>query len=69
MGAIHPTQQAAENYCLLIKAKILISREDISIVKKQVKDTYAKIMKHEFTLGCGEEDCKWCNFVKENTLN
>ena len=51
-----------------IKVKIPFSKEDISIVKTQVKETYAKIMNHEFTEGCGEEDCKWCNFVKANRL-
>jgi DNA helicase-2/ATP-dependent DNA helicase PcrA len=49
-----------------VKAKIPFSKEDISIVKKQVKETYAKIMSHEFTQGCGDKDCRWCDFVKEN---
>ena len=49
-----------------VKAKILISKEDISIVKAQVKETYTKIMNHEFAQGCGEEDCAWCNFEKGN---
>jgi DNA helicase-2/ATP-dependent DNA helicase PcrA len=57
-----------------IKVKIPFSKEDITTVKAQVKDTYTKIMNHEFTQGCGKvkgtvkenEECKWCNFVKEN---
>ena len=49
-----------------IKAKILVSKEDVAIVKKQIKEVYTKIMNHEFTKGCGEKDCKWCNFVKQN---
>ncbi|TAL61364.1 MAG: hypothetical protein EPN85_05055 [Bacteroidetes bacterium] len=48
-----------------VKVKIPFSKEDISIVKKQVKETYAKIMNHEFTRGCGEKDCRWCNFAKD----
>ena len=51
-----------------VKAKIPISQEDISIVKTQIKETYTKIMNHEFAQGCGKDDCKWCNFVKTNTL-
>jgi len=49
-----------------VKAKIMVSKEDIFIVKNQIKETYTKIMNHEFTQGCGEEDCVWCNFVKQN---
>ncbi|MBL4658701.1 MAG: ATP-dependent helicase, partial [Flavobacteriales bacterium] len=37
--------------------------EGIIFVKDQIRDTYKKIMNHEFTEGCGEEDCDWCNFV------
>jgi len=49
-----------------VKAKILVTQEDVAIVKKQIKNSYIKIMNHEFTEGCGEEDCKWCNFVRSN---
>lgn len=49
-----------------VKAKIVVTREDIATVKMQIKDTYTKIMNHEFTAGCGKEDCKWCSFVKNN---
>jgi DNA helicase-2/ATP-dependent DNA helicase PcrA len=49
-----------------IKKKLLVTKEDISIVRNQIKDVYIKIMNHEFTEGCGDEDCIWCNFVKAN---
>jgi DNA helicase-2/ATP-dependent DNA helicase PcrA len=49
-----------------VKVKVPFSKEDIATVKSQIKDTYTKIMNHEFTRGCGEEDCVWCNFVKQN---
>ncbi|MDF1697297.1 MAG: ATP-dependent DNA helicase [Saprospiraceae bacterium] len=39
---------------------------EMDIVGEQLTDTYAKIKKHEFTTGCEEENCKWCNFVNEN---
>ena len=50
-----------------VKVKLSVSKEDISIVKKQIKEVYGKIMNHEFTQGCGEEDCRWCRFVKNQS--
>ncbi|MFH1005729.1 MAG: ATP-dependent DNA helicase [Bacteroidota bacterium] len=49
-----------------VKKKIIVTKEDIVIVKNQIKDVYSKIMNHEFNQGCGEKDCYWCNFVKQN---
>jgi DNA helicase-2/ATP-dependent DNA helicase PcrA len=49
-----------------VKEKVVIDPLSLSIVKEQIKDTYKKIMNFEFTKGCGEEDCQWCNFVKYN---
>lgn len=48
--------------------KVLITREDITIVLQQITDTWQKIQNHEFSKGCGKEDCQWCNFVKENEM-
>lgn len=48
------------------KKKIQIFPEDLEAVKKQIETVYQKIMNHEFTQGCGKEDCTWCNFVREN---
>ncbi len=49
--------------------KIIISKEDIAIVLDQITDTWQKIQNHEFSKGCGKEDCQWCNFVKDNHLH
>ncbi len=38
--------------------------QDEEIVIKQMKDTYASIMNHDFDKGCGKDDCYWCNFTK-----
>ncbi len=46
--------------------KIVITQEDIAIVLSQITDTWQKIQNHEFSKGCGKDDCHWCNFVKEN---
>jgi DNA helicase-2/ATP-dependent DNA helicase PcrA len=47
------------------KARINITAEDIATVEQQIKDTYARIQNKEFSKGCGEPECKWCNFVKD----
>ena len=52
-----------ENY---IKEKIVIAPEDLTVVKAQIKDAYARIMNQEFTTGCGKDDCHWCAFVRSN---
>ncbi len=49
-----------------IKQKVVITPEDLDIVRAQIKDTYTKIKNHEFTQGCGKEDCSWCTFVRTN---
>ena len=43
--------------------------EDELQIRDWMKDAYARIMKHDFYEGCGEENCTWCNFVKDNQLN
>lgn len=52
-----------ENYPL---EKVIITKEDIEIVKNQISTTYEKILNHEFNEGCGKEECHWCKFVKTN---
>lgn len=49
-----------------VKRKLIISPEDVKIVKNQVKEAYRRILNHDFMPGCGKEDCQWCNFVKNN---
>ena len=49
--------------------KLIITREDIEIVLDQITDTWQKIQNHEFSKGCGKEDCHWCNFVKDNQMH
>jgi DNA helicase-2/ATP-dependent DNA helicase PcrA len=49
--------------------KIEITPSDIEIVTAQVKEVWEKIGRHEFSTGCGKEDCHWCNFVKDNKLS
>jgi DNA helicase-2/ATP-dependent DNA helicase PcrA len=39
---------------------------EIEKVGEQLQSTYAAILAHEFTPGCGDADCQWCNFVNWN---
>ncbi|MDB5198399.1 MAG: ATP-dependent helicase [Chitinophagaceae bacterium] len=48
--------------------KITIEPEDIETVSQQITDVWNKIQNRDFYTGCGKEDCRWCNFVKENKL-
>jgi DNA helicase-2/ATP-dependent DNA helicase PcrA len=46
--------------------KFYPNAEEIAFVKSQIRTTYQGIMNQDFYQGCGKEDCRWCNFVKEN---
>jgi DNA helicase-2/ATP-dependent DNA helicase PcrA len=46
------------------KEKVVITPHDVEVVKKQIAATYNQIMNLQFSQGCNEPDCKWCNFVK-----
>lgn len=50
------------------KEKLVISPADLTTVTEQIVATWQKIQSHEFYIGCGKEDCHWCNFVKTNNL-
>jgi DNA helicase-2/ATP-dependent DNA helicase PcrA len=48
--------------------KIFIEPHDIETVTQQMTMVWNKIQNRDFYTGCGKEDCRWCNFVKENKL-
>lgn len=50
------------------KEKIVITPADIETVTQQIVQVWAKIQNREFYIGCGKEDCHWCNFVKTNEM-
>ena len=50
------------------KEKLLITAADITTVTQQITSAWEKIQNKEFYIGCGKEDCHWCNFVKTNNL-
>jgi DNA helicase-2/ATP-dependent DNA helicase PcrA len=50
------------------REKVVISPADITTVTQQITSTWEKIQDRGFYIGCGKEDCHWCNFVKTNNL-
>lgn len=50
------------------KEKIVITPADIETVTQQITAVWTKIQNREFYIGCGKEDCHWCNFVKTNNM-
>lgn len=50
------------------KIKVVITPEDVAIVKHQIQLVWNKIQAKEFYKGCGKVDCHWCNFVKDNYM-
>lgn len=50
------------------RLKVPVFAEDEAIVRAQLKDTYSRIMNHEFDKGCGKPTCYWCNFAKQYGL-
>jgi DNA helicase II / ATP-dependent DNA helicase PcrA len=50
------------------KEKIVITPADIETVSQQISSVWEKIQNREFYIGCGKEDCHWCNFVKSNEM-
>lgn len=50
------------------KEKVIITPADITTVTQQITSAWEKIQNREFYIGCGKEDCHWCNFVKTNKL-
>jgi DNA helicase-2/ATP-dependent DNA helicase PcrA len=41
---------------------------DTQPLRERIQEVYEKIRRHDFYSGCGEKDCKWCTFVRENQL-
>ena len=50
------------------KIKVVIQPQDTETVLQQITTVWQKIQQRNFYTGCGKEDCRWCNFVKENKL-
>jgi len=47
-------------------AKYAVQPDEIDQVGKQITETMENIKTYQFDKTCKDEDCKWCNFVKDN---
>jgi DNA helicase-2/ATP-dependent DNA helicase PcrA len=50
------------------KEKVIITQPDITTVNQQIVTVWQKIQNREFYIGCGKDDCYWCNFVKTHKM-
>ena len=50
------------------KIEMPISTEDIEAVTKQLQDAWTAIHNYEFEQFCDNEECRWCNFVKDTSV-
>lgn len=50
------------------RIQVPVFQQDEDIVRAQLKDSYARIMNHEFDKGCGKPTCEWCNFARRYEL-
>jgi DNA helicase II / ATP-dependent DNA helicase PcrA len=53
---------------ILNEKKFVISPEEVAQVSDQIASTYENIMAHQFYVGCGDEKCESCGFVREHGL-
>jgi DNA helicase-2/ATP-dependent DNA helicase PcrA len=59
-------KQKVNNTEVYKRKEFEISTEECDVVGQQLVSAYNSIKNHEFTPGCGEPNCKWCNFVMRN---
>ncbi len=50
------------------RIQVPIFPQDEQKVLEQLRKTYAHIINHDFSKGCGKEDCRWCNFARKYEL-
>ncbi len=59
---VEPDRSTKQYY----KQKIIITPEDMVIVRAQMQEAYRGIQNLEFQRGCNDSNCQWCAFVKNN---
>jgi DNA helicase-2/ATP-dependent DNA helicase PcrA len=45
---------------------ISFNADDVRLVRGMIKETYERIMAHDFYEGCGERSCPWCSFLRRH---
>ncbi len=48
------------------RVSYIIRKEDEMKVGEQIKQAWRGISNHEFDRGCDDDDCRWCNFAKND---
>lgn len=48
------------------KEKVEITPEDLDTVRQQLRTAYEGIQGLQFSQGCNDDNCQWCNFLKSN---
>ena len=65
-GSLEFLEQDQEKW---VTGKVVVKAEEYDFARRQIVDTYQRIQGLEFTEGCNEEDCEWCNFNKHYAGN
>jgi len=47
-----------------IRMSVELTEESLNHVANEIKEVYDNINNHNFEPGCGEDDCRWCQFVE-----
>jgi DNA helicase-2/ATP-dependent DNA helicase PcrA len=50
------------------KPTVEMDRIGLGLIRQQIKEVSSSINKQDFTNGCGEETCQWCNLQKQIKL-
>ncbi|HMP86584.1 MAG TPA: PD-(D/E)XK nuclease family protein, partial [Lacibacter sp.] len=50
------------------REKLTLTAADAETVTQQIVQVWQKIQERDFYTGCGNADCHWCNFAKDNQL-
>jgi DNA helicase-2/ATP-dependent DNA helicase PcrA len=48
---------------------INIEEQNLQWMRNKIKEVYERIQNAEFSKGCNDEKCYWCNFVKQNKIS
>jgi DNA helicase-2/ATP-dependent DNA helicase PcrA len=66
-GEFHFVEKSKQNR---YEVKVIdIEQQYLNWMRNKIKEVYCKIQNLEFDKGCNEEDCRWCNFVKQNRIS
>jgi len=68
-GEIDFIEKNDKNNKEFVKIKIPVTNDGILFVKEQIRSTWKKIKNHEFSQGCEDDNCQWCNFVNNQFVS